>query len=161
MVRPLINFWRRPWSDKWLFIQVYFLLGVSRLAILTLRFKRLAARLGQHMEESSDELTDDEIEVSRRISWAVRRASALTPWKSNCFPQAITAQYLLRRNKIVSTLYLGAMLDDDEGMKAHAWLRCGPRIVTGREAHRQFGVVATFSATMKSKERVDERHCSG
>jgi len=149
MIGPLINFSRRPLSDKWLFVQAYMLLGVFRLAINTLAFKRLAKRLGQHMEESSRELSDDdELQQSRRISWAIQRASCFTLWKSNCFPQAITAQYLLRRRGIPSTLYLGALLDDSsklKEMKAHAWLRCGPRIVTGREGHRQFGVVATFA----------------
>ena len=125
MMRPLINFWRRPLGDKCLFVQAYVLLGIARLAINTLAFKRLAKHLGNFMEESSEELADDEMRESRRITWAVQRVSGFTPWKSNCFPQAITAQYLLRRRGIPSTLYLGALLDGDKGLKAHAWLRCG------------------------------------
>ena len=153
MIRPLINFWRRPMSDQCLFVQAYVFLGLSRVAINTVPFKRLAKCLGVHMEESSRdsrELTENEIQACRRISWAVRRASGFTPWKSNCFPQAITAQYLLRRRGLPSTLYLGALLhdtsDDTRAMKAHAWLRCGAWVVTGREGHRQFGVVATFAS---------------
>jgi len=146
MRQRLRNFWDRSWADKWLFFQAYWLLGISRLAILTLAFKRLAGYLGEHRAESSRELPESQLETTKCISWAVESASRFTPWKSNCFPKAITAQYLLRRRGIPSTLYLGCLVDDADTMKAHAWLRSGPRIVTGRAGHQQFGVVATFAA---------------
>jgi len=146
MRQRLRNFWVRPWSDKWLFFRAYWLLGVARLAILTLAFKRLAGYFGEHHAETPRELTESQLETTKRVSWAVQRASRFTPWKSNCFPQAITAQYLLRRQGIPSTLYLGCLVDDADTMKAHAWVRSGPRIVTGRAGHKQYGVVATFAA---------------
>ena len=145
MTRPLLHFWRRPLSEKWLFTQAYFLLGLSRAAILIFSFKRLAGRMGRHMEETPLEISEEEMNGSRRISWAVCRASRLTPWNSNCFAQALTAQYLLQRNNIPSTLYFGAKMDDEKALKAHAWIRCGRHIITGREGHRQYGVVSTFA----------------
>jgi hypothetical protein len=145
MVRQLVNFARRPLADKLLFAKAYIFLGICRLAINTLPFRRIAKFLGQHMLETPEEVSDECLDESRRITWAVKKASRFTLWKSNCLPQAMTAQHLLRRKGIGSTLYLGALLDEAKAMKAHAWLRCGPRIVTGREGHRQFGVVAKFA----------------
>ena len=143
--RKLRNLWRRSWSDRWLLVRAYFILGIARMAILTVRFQRLAGALGQHMAQSAEEISPHQLAEAKRVAWAVARASRLTPWTSNCFPQAITAQFLLRRRGIATTLYLGAMLDDQDGMKAHAWLRCGRYVVTGRPGHRQYGVVATFA----------------
>jgi hypothetical protein len=152
MLRMLRNARRRSWADQWLFVQAYTVLGIARLAIIALPFRRLSGLLGEHLSESPTEVPPQQLAEARRVSWAVRRASSFTPWKSNCFPQAITAQFLLRRRGIPSTLYLGGALDGPDSMKAHAWLRCGPWMVTGGRGHRHFGVVAMF-ATCDSRGR--------
>jgi len=145
MSRRLLNFYRRSWTERCLFFQAYCLLGVARLAINTLAFKRLAGWLGEHRTETSEEISESQLAVSRRVSWAVQSASRFTLWRSNCFPQAITAQYLLRRRGVPTTMYLGCLIEDAGEMEAHAWLRSGCRIVTGRQGHQRFGVVATFA----------------
>ncbi|MCA9050841.1 MAG: lasso peptide biosynthesis B2 protein [Planctomycetaceae bacterium] len=157
MNQSLRNFWQRSLSDKWLLGQSFFLLGVSRLAIKVLAFRRLAGQMGRISEESAGTITDEELSATRRVSWAVTRASQFTPWKSNCFPQAITAQYLLRRRGISSTLYLGCLMRNEGGMKAHAWLRSGQRIVTGRDGHRAFTVVARFADGRDCNEEGTQR----
>lgn len=82
----------------------------------------------------------------RRVRWAILAASPLTPWKSNCFPQALTAKILLRRRNIRSTLYLGAAFKTDaEGLQGHAWLRCVPYYITGGDCESQFGAIASFA----------------
>lgn len=145
MMRRLLNFWRRPMRDKCLLMQAWFLLGMARFAILTVRFKRLAGYLGRHSEETRQALSDEEMERCRRVSWAVQRASRFTPWTSNCFPQAIVAQHLLWRRCVPSTIYFGLNMGESEPMQAHAWCRCGPRIVTGRAGHKKYQVVGTFA----------------
>lgn len=139
------NLWRRPWADKWLLVQVYGLLGVTRLAINTLSFKRLARYFGPHKVETPADVPAEHLAAARHIAWAIRRVSPYTPWKSNCFPQALTAKILLRRRGIPSTLYLGAAFKEDKsGLEAHAWLRCGPLYVTGGKGDEKFGTVGVF-----------------
>lgn len=139
------NLLRRPWADKWLLVQVYFLLGVTRLAINTLSFKRLARHFGPHKIETPADAPAAQLAAARRIAWAIHRVSPCTPWKSNCFPQALTAKILLRRRSIPSTLYLGAAFKADKtGLEAHAWLRCGPLYVTGGKGDEKFGTVGVF-----------------
>lgn len=75
--------------------------------------------------------------------------SPYTPWTSNCFPQALVAKYWLRQRHIPTTLYLGVALTKTADapraeMAAHAWLRCGPLIVTGGRGHERFTTVAHF-----------------
>jgi hypothetical protein len=141
---------RRPWADKWLLVQVFVLLGITRLAINTLPFRRLARRFGPLRVETPEQASAAELAAARRIAWAIHRISPYTPWKSNCFPQALTAKLLLRRRAIPSTLYLGAafkrggLTGSQSGMEAHAWLRCGPRYVTGGRGHEHFGTVGVF-----------------
>ncbi len=56
----------------------------------------------------------------------------------------MAARMMLKRRRFSSTIYLGVLKDDQEGMKAHAWIRYGEQILTGAQGHRQFTVVATF-----------------
>mgnify|MGYP002628042600 CR=1 FL=1 len=146
------NLLHRPWADKWLLVQVFVLLGVTRLAINTLSFPRLARHFGPHKVETPADAPPEHLAAARRIAWAIRRVSPFTPWKSNCFPQALTAKILLRRGDVPSTLYLGAAFKRDEvtgtqsGMEAHAWLRCGPLYVTGGKGDEKFGTVGVFGA---------------
>lgn len=145
MTRRLLNFLRRPLRDKGLLMQAWLLLGLARIAILTIQFKRLAKYLGEPSVETPTELSEEEMERCRRVSWAVQRASRFTPWTSNCFPQAIVAQHLLWRRRISSTIYFGLKMEESKPMQAHAWVRCGPRIVTGRAGYKKYQVVGAFT----------------
>lgn len=136
---------RRPWADKWLLAQAYCLLGIARLAILTLSFRRLARYLGPLQAETPANIPATHLAAARRIAWAIRRTAPHTPWTSNCFPQAIAGKILLRRRGIPSTLYLGATFTEDKtALEAHAWLRCGPLYVTGGNGQEKYGVVGVF-----------------
>ncbi|MEB3288718.1 MAG: lasso peptide biosynthesis B2 protein [Leptolyngbya sp.] len=134
------------WHDRWLLLQVTVLLGVFRALILTAPFPRLASYFGQYRVESPQEADPFDLHQARQISWAIRAVSPYTPWTSNCFAQALTAKYLLHRRGIVSTLYFGAYFNAPGAMKAHAWLRCGPLMVTGETGHLSFGTTAYFSS---------------
>ena len=146
--QKLNNFRKRPLSSALLWGRAFFGLGLAKFAIFWIPFRRLANWLGMQGVETSDEVGEEHQALARRVSWAVRSASRYTPWNSNCFPQAITAQRLLSSYGIPSTLYLGvafASVDGGKDLKAHAWLRCGSLIVTGANGHKTFGVVGVFS----------------
>lgn len=144
--RRLYNFLlRRSWSDQWLVVQVYCLLGFTRLAINTLPFLRLERLLGQRMAETAEEAPIVHLRQAHKIAWAIRTVSPYTPWTSNCFPQALTAKILLRRRGISSTLYMGAAFKEGgAALEGHAWLRCGPMYVTGGDGSKHYVAVATF-----------------
>ena len=145
-LRKFFNLLRRPLRDKILVAQTYLLLGFSRLAIRLLSMHRLTRFFGTQNVETAEEAPPEQLREARRIAWAISSVSPYTPWNSNCYPQAITAKYLLRRRRIPCTLYLGAAFkkEKEEGLEAHAWLRCGPMYVTGGKGHEQFGTVGIF-----------------
>ena len=140
---PLLG--RLGWQDRWLLLQVTVLLGLFRALILTVPFPRLARSFGQRRVESPQTAEISDLRQARRIGWAIRTVSPYTPWTSNCFPQALTAKYLLNRRGIATTLYFGAHFKAPGEMAAHAWLRCGPLFVTGGAGHLTFGTTAYFS----------------
>jgi len=137
------------WAERWLLVQVFFLLGAARLALRVIPFRRLARYLGPLQTETLPDAPPEHLAQARRIALAIARVSPHTPWTSNCFPQALAAKYWLRRRRIPTTLYLGVALTKTADaprseMAAHAWLRCGPLIVTGGRGHECFTVAACF-----------------
>lgn len=138
---------RQPWRDLALLAQAFLILGIARLAILRLGYRRLEGFMGERMTESSRELSDGQQQQARRVDIALRRASKRTPWVSNCFPQALAGAFLLRRREIEPTIYLGAKLDrtTDAGMLAHAWLRAGERYVSGGDGAKKYGTLIAYA----------------
>lgn len=138
---------RRSGIERLLLLEAFALLGMARLLVLTVPFRWLARSLGKHMQESGAGTNPDDLRQARLIGEAVRSAANNTPWESLCLPQAVAAQWMLKRRCIAATLYLGVTkVNAGPGqLAAHAWLRCGDSIITGSAGHRQFRVVSTFS----------------
>ena len=139
---------RRSGAERVLLIEAFALLCLARLAVLVLPFRWLAVSLGKHMSESGMQISASDLRQARMVGQAVRSAANNTPWESVCLAQAVAAQWMLKRRHVAGTLYLGVAKDETESEKltAHAWLRCGNMILTGREGCRQFTVVASFSS---------------
>lgn len=60
--------------------------------------------------------------------------------------EAILTHWLLNRYRVPHVICLGAYLtkDPSEPMKAHAWVRVGPRIIVGAAGHQRYAVTAVF-----------------
>lgn len=141
--------------DKFLIIKVFFLTGLIRLIILSIPFKRIKKYMGELNRESSKEVNKEQYDISNRISWAVNTVSRHTPWESKCLVKALTAQYLLSRKGIITTLYLGVGKDkniikdekfnknEESKIIAHSWIRYGNSYVTGGNGEG-YAIVAKF-----------------
>jgi len=77
--------------------------------------------------------------------------SPLEREKLDTMLQAMTGKVMLRRRGIPGTLYLGLAKDGDSALSAHAWLRCGERILSGGPTHDQFTVIAHFAESLPSQ----------
>lgn len=128
-------------------IPVWCMLGISRLVVLTIPFRRLSAVLGkgQPLEPWVPVLSEAQTLRAFRIGRVVRAMARFTPWDSNCFAQAITARLLLGLYGVPYALYFGLARDPDSGgMKAHAWVAAGRIRVTGGASFGQYTVVAMY-----------------
>ena len=145
---------RDPWLAL-LLVRTYLLLIVMRGVISVFTLKAITERLGAKMDETSHEcLTDDQRRFARRVAWSVARTSPFTPTNSNCYPQALTARFLLHRRRIPTTIYYGAAFArSGDALDTHVWLRCGPAMVTGAPAHLRYAIVSKFADHVNSVPR--------
>lgn len=143
--RKLITFIKIDNKIKFDFLRAYFYCGIARAYILFVPFNKLRKKMGKSKEESSEVVGNEVYKVAKRISWIVIQAARYTPWESKCLVQALTAQRMLKKRGISTTLYLGVNKDSQNNMLAHAWLRCGEYIVTGGTQKNGYVVVAKFT----------------
>lgn len=111
-------------------IQAWLYSAVFRFRILHQKPEKLRRNWGKEGEESPITATLEEYKYAKRVSIAVNHVCNKTKWESKCLVRALTAQKLLKKKGIPSTLYLGCGMKDGN-MVAHAWLRCGSMCVTG------------------------------
>ncbi|MCE7992729.1 MAG: lasso peptide biosynthesis B2 protein [Roseivirga sp.] len=138
-------FFRADWPFRRLLLEVLILLGVGRLSVLVFPFKKIAGWMGQVQEETLEELSEAHRQSLVRLASAILAVSKYTPWNSNCFAQALCAHWVLKRRGWSHTIYFGVKKEEHKLMKAHAWLRMGNKIVTGRVGHKQYTVLSKFA----------------
>lgn len=117
------------------------LLGLSRLAILVLPFGVVRRALGEHRapvasaEDSAPALDEATLLRARQIGATVQLAARHTPWRSECYPQALAARLLLGLAHVPHVVSFGVRRDGD-ALVAHAWVHAGGLTVTGGTGHR-------------------------
>lgn len=151
LYRRITKIFSISWYERCLLLEAFILTGIFRFAILFLSFNKIARLSGKYKEESSSHVNDIEREKIKKISWAVAKISIYTPWESKCLVKALTAQIMLSKRNISSTLYLGVAKDDNNKLLAHAWLRSGAEIITGNEVRSMFTEVVRFANNGGSK----------
>ncbi|MEC0309246.1 lasso peptide biosynthesis B2 protein [Paenibacillus lautus] len=148
LYRKARRFMSYPVSMKLMLAEAYVYLAWGRVFKM-FPFQKVSPSLGEHMKETPYVgYTEPELSLVRQISRAVHAMSRVTWWESQCLVKAVAAMKMLERRGIPSTLYLGSGRDDKGMMVAHAWLRCGSYIVTGREGHERYAVVGIFGRDM-------------
>lgn len=141
------KFRRRPAAERWLFLEALGQLVIAKVELIALPFRRIAAGLGSpNLETPAVPLAEEPRQLGRQVGWAVQAVARHVPLGFVCLPQAIAAKRMLRRRGIETTLYLGARPAAAGGLTAHAWLRSGPAILTGRAESRAHRAVVAFGA---------------
>lgn len=148
LIRKIKTFLSFTFKDKVLLLEALLLTGIARVIMLLIPFQKYKRYIGTHNEETPYETDINHYETIKKVAWAVSSISRYTPWESKCLVQALTAQRMLKKRRISSTLYLGVAKDGGDGLKAHAWLRCGQIFVTGGYNKNEFKEVAKFKAAI-------------
>lgn len=142
LLTAIQKFLARSAKEQIFYFEAFFLLGLIKLILIIIPFRSIAPLLGRSMVVTPDVDVRNTTPVLQ-ISWAVEAAGRHTPWESKCLAQAICGKMMLRLLGYPTTLYLGLTKDNEE-LKAHAWLRCGSIIVTGKTGHNQYTVIGIF-----------------
>lgn len=158
------RYWALPKLEKVGLPVAFGLLGVSFVAIHTVRFKRLVNFLGtaHGISPVVPVINRPQWRRAKRIGWVVQTAARYTPWPSNCFAQSLTSAWLLKRFQIPFGVYFGVAKKPAQshggtgvdrggeahasagGLDAHAWVASGPCRVVGDYSFDRFAVVGCW-----------------
>ena len=78
-----------------------------------------------------------------RVPWAIGAVVRHAPVTFVCFPQSLTAYFMLRRRRIASQLFYG-VARHDQRLTAHTWVKVGDRTIVGGEVAPAFTVLNMF-----------------
>jgi hypothetical protein len=130
-------------------------LGLTRLAILVLPFTVVRRALGDDQDPRTPTTTPPlghaTLVRAARIGATVRLAARHTPWRSECYPQALTARILLGLARVPHVVSFGVRRDGGE-LVAHAWVHVGDVPVTGGTG-QDYTEVGTFAWAPRSSAR--------
>jgi hypothetical protein len=127
-----------PHRQRLLVLEAVLCLGLARLVLLVVPFRRVAPWLQRAPDAACREPA-----TVRAVRQAVTVAAHNVPWSAMCLPQAMAAKAMLARRGQGSALHLGAGKADD-GLMAHAWLVAGGEIVVGEAAVAEVTPLARF-----------------
>jgi hypothetical protein len=134
---------RKIFYDYILFFEACIYLSFAKLLILFFPFKKIAALIGRSQVESPIEVMESTIIKDIEISMI--RAVKYALFTSKCYDQALATTFMLKRRKISSTIYFG-LHKETEQLLAHAWVRCGDKIVSGKLRYERFTPIAWFAS---------------
>ncbi|HCT30459.1 MAG TPA: lasso peptide biosynthesis B2 protein [Bacteroidales bacterium] len=145
MINYALKFYRISGAERSLFFRTYMLGLFYSFYVLLIPNRIIFKRLGVKGVESSTNLTEEkrvQVQILERI---MRRVIRFSPWRISCFARAIIAKRVLKKRNIPSTIYFGISKDGNRKLTAHAWLRSGDIIVTGKEELIRFAPVLFFT----------------
>lgn len=139
----LRRFSHLTFSDATMLMEAASMLMFFRIALRFFSVQRLTTWMA-HDEPASRMGHDDEKgQTLRQVEWAIGAIARHAPFSFVCFPQSLTAYFMLRRRHIASRLFYGVARETQQ-LKAHTWIKVGDRTVVGGEAESQFTVLAIF-----------------
>ncbi|MFN8010172.1 MAG: lasso peptide biosynthesis B2 protein [Holophagaceae bacterium] len=148
-MRALARDWRRyrglPAPRRALLREAASELLRARLHLALVPFRRLAAQLGELGAESPGTLPEAAGPEVDAVGWAVAAMAARVPWDSLCLARALAAYRMLARRGLAATVYFGVRQEPGKALSAHAWLRCGDRLVSGGEGREDYRVICRFA----------------
>jgi hypothetical protein len=144
LIRLTRGFARLGPHDRVGLLVAWVLLGITRLLIIVLPFPALRVLLGEHNAASpGNPVLPAERHIAARIGGIVRLAARHTPWKSECYPQALTARVFLVASRIPHVVSFGVRRENDQ-LLAHAWVHTDGTPITGGIPH-DYTEVASFT----------------
>ena len=137
--RKLSTFLRMRCADRFLVCEAIVTLALARLIVLTVPFRLMAPWLSRAPQTDACDAA-----LVLRVRKAVTAAARNVPWNAVCLPQAIAAKAMLARRGCGSSIYLGANLNAQGKLTAHAWLVAGGTVVVGAAGIRRVTSLARF-----------------
>ena len=122
-----------PLTERRLLIRTAIVLGLMRVGLWFLPFRRLTALLRRNRLRlrPADATSPD------RIGWAIRVASRYVP-RATCLAQALTALILLEGAGRPARFYIGVARNGEKPFQAHAWVKSQDDFIVGGHELQQY-----------------------
>lgn len=142
---------RRGPGDLLLAAEALVLLAFFRLCLMLVPVRRIVRAITHSrpggggdavVEEAA---TERDVNVARRVRWAVSAIARHSVVEFVCFPQALAGYTMLRWRNVPSTVVYGVARSPEGELMAHTWLTVGDRVVLGGEAAGDFTAVERWS----------------
>lgn len=140
-MKVLKTFLRMPLNQKVMVLRILVLMVYYKYRVHHRPFAELAPNIGTLGYETPVESSSRQVRIVYELMEAMFRR---IKWKDSCLIRALTAKRILNSMGEKCTLYMGVSKKEGQSMTAHAWLRCGKRIVTGAESMAGYTVTAIF-----------------
>lgn len=143
---PLRKFLALDAASQSQIIQAWWWLGIYRFALRNRPLNSLLTDLrvsDVSLQQAS--FSAAQLEIARKTGLAISRAATCTPWLSNCLVQVLVARRMLQQQGIGGSLYVGVLKSSEQeqnALKAHAWLACGSEVISGYAGHQDYRVLA-------------------
>lgn len=145
MFRYAHKFFKLEGAERSLFVKAY-LLGIAyAFYVFFVPQRVIFKRLGQKSVESSFKLSNEQSIIVNILEKSMHRVARFLPLRIKCFARALTARRMLKKKDIPSTIYFGVAKEGQNKLIAHAWLRSGDTIVTGKEEMGRFTPILFFT----------------
>jgi len=126
-----------------MFVEAILCLLLARLALFCFPFKMIQWFMNRPARQP--EVQGNERKMLRNaVRWSILRATPLLPGKTACFPRGIAAQVMLRRRRISTTLYYGALTQHDKRLTSHVWVQDGQSGVIGLRAAHGYKIIGKY-----------------
>ena len=120
------------WGERCLLASAFVLVASIRIALWLFPFRTLRPALARLASNAAPRRYPLAKPVER-VPWAVAVAAAYVP-DATCLVQALAGQILFARYGEESKLHIGVAREERAGVRAHAWLDHGGRVVIGNSS---------------------------
>ena len=107
-------------SDRRTGLEALFLVWYARMILLVIPVRRIH-RMFPPVD--SNETPEKVQEIVAGIRKALKRTDRYVLWKNRCLAKSLAGRMMLNRRGIVNSLFLGAGIDAQGMLIAHAWLK--------------------------------------
>lgn len=119
-------------ADRVLVAQAFVLVSTVRAGLAVIPYRTVYGVLLQTSHNRGGDLSElERAQYRRRVVRAVRAVARKLLGNKPCLPQALAAQWFLRRAGVESTLRIGVRKGENEELLAHAWLEHDSSVIIG------------------------------
>jgi len=137
-VRRIEKFMELTFREKMLFFEALTLHLWVGLLLIVVPFRWVPRLFAGRQAAGSKQ----QAAVIGLITFAIRRAGNVSPWKNRCLVSSLAARCMLNRRNMPSQIWLGVIKSDKNRLQAHAWIKSGEVEVV--DMKREFTSLYTF-----------------